>query len=182
MIIRLSDIPAEGLAIDTVLPLEPLNARLQQGESHGILFTTAPRVEITVHKSVSGAETRGKIRSSYRQPCSLCSKELDRDLELDANFVLRPLAEGLEEVGSDELLDDIGVVYYENDRVDLEDMIHETLILSLSIFWQPPRDATGRCTLCHLSFSEVKKTLGAPPEESTARVSLGDLLKKAGLN
>lgn len=180
MKIRISDLPAQGLEVKTTMALEPLNERLKQGENHGILFTQEPQVEIVVTKSSTGAETKGFVRSRYKQPCSRCMVEVDREIELEANFILQPKPEDLMELGEEEI-SDIGIVYFEGEHVDLEDVFQESLILALSIFWSPPSDAKGNCSICSLSEKEIKKKLQAGDSTHAGKVSLGDLFKKAGV-
>lgn len=180
MRISLKEIPPQGLPIDTTISLEALNMRLQEGNSHGIIFTQEPHITLTVFGTADGAQTKGTIRSRYRQPCSLCTDELERDLELSADFYLRPKPEERSEFDEEEYEDDIGIIYYENEEVNLEEVIQESLILSLSIYWQPPRDAKGNCSICTLTFEQVQKKLGTNLEKPE-RVTLGALFKKAGV-
>lgn len=173
MKIRLSDISAEGLHIKDTLSLESLNKRMSEGRESGIVFTMAPDVDIKIVRTADGAETKGSVKSKYRQPCGLCAVEIDKDVEVEANFILRRKSQdaALQELEDDE---DIGIVYYENDTVDLEDVIQESLILTLSLYWHPPEDESGACVRCGKKFeSDSEKKLGS---------NLGTLFKKAGLN
>ena len=183
MKIRIDDLPPTGLTINDTIPLEPLNIRMGEGRYKDIVFTTPPRVEITVTKTQEGgAETRGKISSKYKQGCGRCADMLERDIEVEANFTLlnRPnpepeIVEG-EEVMTQEYLDDVGLIYIEEGAVDLEDMIQETLILALSPFWSPPCNEAGDCDLCGFN---IAKGLAAKGCNDSGKVLFGDLLKKA---
>jgi len=175
MKLRLSDIPPEGLRVSGTLDLDRLNARMAEGRDNEIVFTSPPQVELRVWGSPRGAETKGRIFSRYRQPCSRCLKTLDLDLEVAADFLLKParerdLARGRESA------DDIGVIYFENEPVDIEDQLQENLILALRPFLLPERDSQGRCSAC----GEVCPTQWTVPEPSTPPLSA--LLRKAGVN
>ncbi len=188
MKIRIDDLPPEGLTINDSIPLEPLNARMSEGRYKNIVFITSPKVELTVHKTQEGgAETRGKISSRYKQDCGRCADILERDIEVDANFTLlnRPQEEPQHTESDDdeegetlakEYIDDVGLIYFEGETVDLEDMVQETLILALSPFWSPPCDDKGDCSLCGLN---VSKGFTAGAAADTGKVLFSDLLKKA---
>jgi uncharacterized metal-binding protein YceD (DUF177 family) len=175
MRIRISTISPKGLNVKDSLSLELLNARMNEGRENDIFFTEAPRVDLTVFKTASGAETKGKVKTRFKQPCSRCLDVIERDLEIDTNFILQPLPEDqTREGGSYE--DDVGIIWYEGDRVDLEDAIQEALILSLSLYWRPPVDESGRCTLCGLSLE------AGDDSDCAGSNNLGNLLRRAGIN
>lgn len=179
MKIRLTDIPAAGLPIAEVIPPQALNERLSSGSSHGFEFLQGLDVSLTVYKSANGAETKGRVISRYRQPCARCAEGVERDIELPTNFILQQRPEELEGVDSEEYEDGIGITFYDGEHIDLEDLIEETIILSLSIYWHPEEDAEGKCQLCHKLVRGP--TASATKEKSAAGTSLGDLIKKAGI-
>lgn len=175
MKIRISDISADGLHVSDTIPLEPLNDRMSEGRDHGIRFIEAPVVNLHIRRSGDGAETKGNVKSRYKQPCGMCAKEVEKDVEVEANFIIKKRAseKGQAKESEGEGLDDIGIIYYQGEHVDLEDVIQETLILALSIYWHPPEDEAGSCVRCGLKFEQQKgKELGC---------NLGALLKKAGV-
>ena len=177
MKIRLTDIPKTGLPVTDTLPCQTLNERISSGSDHGIVFTEDLQVSLTVTKSTTGAETKGTVKSRYRQPCSRCAEGLERALELKTNYVLQPrpdLQKGLE---AEEYEDDVGITYYDGEHIDLEDLIQETIILSLSLYWHPGEDREGKCTHCHQQVVNItpKKV------EETKGTKLSDLLTKAGV-
>ena len=179
MKIRLTDIPAAGMPVAEVLPEGALNERLATGSSHGIEFLQGLDVSLTIFKSPSGAETKGRVTSRYRQPCARCADGVERDLELPTNYILQQRPAELRGEITEEYEDDIGITFYDGEHIELDDLIQETIILSLSIYWHPEEDCDGKCEHCHklvrgpISDEQKKKpTVGA---------SLGDLIKKAGL-
>jgi uncharacterized metal-binding protein YceD (DUF177 family) len=178
MKIRISDIPSIGLNINETIPLRPLNERLSQGSDKSIQFLEDPRVQLLLERNTTGATASGSVSSRYIQPCSRCAQELPRDIELRLDFVLseRPghPTHGREATPEEELIDDIGIIYYENDQVDLEDFIQESLILALSLYWHPPEDKKGNCEVCGKHFGDA-------PKKKEGLASLGEILKKAGI-
>jgi uncharacterized metal-binding protein YceD (DUF177 family) len=181
MKVRVSRLPAEGLSVKTSLSLENLNARMNEGRESDILFTEAPAVDLMVTKTTQGAETKGRVTCKYRQPCSRCDEGIEKALDIEANFILqaRPAPGERDTSKSEEdYEDDIGISFFEGDQVDLEDLIQQALILPLSLYWHPPCDKKGNCTHCG-KLCEKPEASEAPTLET---ISLGDLLKKAGVS
>lgn len=179
MKIRLTDIPAAGLEVKESVPPDALNERLDTGNSHGIRFTAALEVALIVHKSPNGAETRGTVTSTYRQPCARCADGVERKLSVETNYLLQQRPEVLRGHESEEYEDDIGITFYDGEHIDLDDLIQESIILSLSIYWHPDEDATGKCSHCKRNVQQGKSN-EAPA--ATKGIALNDLLKKAGIN
>ena len=188
MKIRIDDLPPEGLSVNDTIPLEPLNKRMSEGRYKDIVFITAPKVELSVRKTQEGgAETFGKISSRYKQACGRCADMLEKDIEVEANFTLlnRPPPDSRkvskeddedDEIFVEETFDDVGLIYFDDSTVDLEDMIQETLILALSPFWSPPCDKAGNCELCGFN---IDKGIAGNGGTDTGKVLFSDLLKKA---
>lgn len=176
MKIRISDIPHTGLTIEDKLALEPMNERMAQGRGQDIRFTVAPEVSLIVTKTMTGAELRGTIRTRIAQQCSRCCEPVERQIEVPIDTILQAkdgdLAGNPDSSGQEE---DIGVLYYEGDHVDLEELLQESIILTLSLYWSPECDAKGNCSLCFKGLPVIEE---AP---ASAKNSLGSLLKKVGL-
>jgi uncharacterized metal-binding protein YceD (DUF177 family) len=177
MKIRLSDIPKTGLPVTETLPRQILNERISGGSDHGIVFTEDLHVNLIVTKSTSGAETKGSVTSRYLQPCSRCAEGLERALELKTNYILQPRPEVIKGNEEEQYEDDVGITYYDGEHIDLDDLIQETIILSLSLYWHPGEDREGKCTHCHQQVVNItpKKV------EATKGTKLSDLLNKAGV-
>ena len=178
MKVQVSDLPVEGLKINDTIPLDSLNARMAEGRYKDIVFLVPPKVDISVTPTqAGGAETKGVVRSKYRQPCGRCLESLERDVEVECNFTLiqRPEPEvGVtEEILDEAFIDDVGLVYFDGDQIDLEDLIQETLILSLSLFWSPPVKENGDCELCAFNISK-----NANSKKGNDKIKLGDLFKQ----
>lgn len=178
MKIRISDIPHTGLKVNDTLPLEALNARMAQGRLGDIVFTEAPKVDLTISHIENGAETKGTVSTKYRRQCARCLEDLDRSLTIEANFTLhqKPAADEIEKNEVEFFADDVGITYFEGENIDLEDLIQEALILPLTLYWAPECDAKGNCSVCGINRSKFESR-----DEPTG-TNLGNLMKKAGLN
>lgn len=179
MKVRISDIPHTGLKVSDILPLDALNARMSTGRGNDIVFTVAPQVDLLINKTQSGAETKGLVKTKYRQQCARCLEDFEKPLEISADLTLhhKPSALELPENVEATFTDDVGIAYFEGDSIDLEDILQEMLILSLSLYWAPECDKEGKCSWCGLNRSRFEKQ-----EDSPGKNSLGALFKKAGLS
>ena len=177
MYVRISDISPTGLLIKENLSLESLNKRLKSNsrEDDEILFTEAPYVQIRVLKTSFGAETKGSVRAKFTQSCSLCLLKIERMIEIPADFILREKRFDKSGKPLEDYEDDVGVFHYVGDTVNIEEIIQESLILSLNLFWHPPIDESGNCTHCKLSMSTPNPTA----EKSEKKGALGSLLEVA---
>lgn len=130
-------------------------------------------------KTPQGAETRGSVNARYRQPCSRCIEGIERDIAIEANLIFKAkpadLANRPPGEEDEDYIDDVGISYFEGEHIDLESILQETLILSLSIYWHPPVDRTGKCTVCSLFYNDTSLGKGSPERRTT----LGELMQAA---
>lgn len=170
MKIRVSDLTSRGLKLSEKMDLTALNSRMSEGKGNEIVFLTAPDVELDLRPVIGGTSLSGKLKTSYQQPCARCSKDLEYPLDLELNYLLKPLKNQSESDADDE-----SVVFYEGEQFDLEDLLQECIILALDPFQSPPCLNNGDCSLC--GFNLNKYCDDSEPENNSA--NLGDLLKKA---
>ncbi|MDC0358498.1 DUF177 domain-containing protein [Oligoflexia bacterium] len=138
MLIRLTDIPHDGLKINDTISLSALNTRMTEGRNNDIEFVEAPSVTVTVFTRKNGAEVAGVVRSKYIQPCPRCLEPTPCSLEKDFNLILKqkPKANPRQSSATEEesWVDDVGITYFTGEHIDLEELVQETLILSISPF------------------------------------------------
>ena len=170
MKVRLTDIPSEGLNIKDTIPLSALNDRMDEGPGNDIHFLTDPQVELSVTPQKGGFEILGSIGSRYRQPCARCLEEVEHPIDIDLNLFLKPKDLATPRSNKEEALDndDIGIHYFTGEHIDLEDLIQETLILSLNPFNSDHQDCPGL-------------ELISKEEEEGSKNTLKDLFKRAGI-
>lgn len=175
MRVRISDIPAKGLNVKDTISLERLNQRMTEGRGNDIEFIAAPEVEFTIFPLGNGGDLKGEISALVRQPCSRCLKVVERKLKVELSFALKPKPDPrYEEVlESDSYVDDVGLIYFDGEHVELEETLQESLILTLSPFWHPDTDKNGACCGCGEKVKDLIE-IGAP-----GKVTLGELMKGA---
>jgi len=158
------------------MDLPALRKLVQGDEERGkaFNFTVPPEVDITIHRSSHGGLAKGQISGRYSQPCAFCDDQVERDFSLDADFLMRERPQGVSE-DDENYQDDVGVYHFSGDQVDLEPILQEVVILSLSLYWHPPIDTGGQCTLFRREIG--KDDTGEKPSTQ----SFGDILKQAGI-
>jgi hypothetical protein len=198
MKVRIADIPPQGLPISATMSLEALNTRMNEARNNDIVFTSAPKVTLTIFKALGGAESKGTVKTTYRRPCGLCLDELDRELTIKADFIIkdkpptkrpRELERATKNTGATkekesepilddgEFADDVGIFFYEGDNFELEGPLQELLILALPAFWHPHREkVSGNCSHCGKNPCPERE----PEAEPLGK--LGEIFKKVGLN
>ncbi len=169
MKVRISDLPAQGLQISDTISVANLNKRMQEGRNNDIIFLNDPQVDIIVTPRIGGAEVSGRVNALYKQPCALCAEELEQKLNVTVEVELKP-----RQVGAEELDDDVGILIYTGEHVDLEAYLQEALILKLTPYLQPERDEDDKCRLCGKACLQA-----APAPIVTGGISLGELIKTA---
>lgn len=173
MKIRVTDLPPSGATIESDLSVENLNARMNEAKGNDIRFLSAPQLSLHLRPEKGGVEVRGTVDSSYAQPCSRCLEEVRTPLHSDIQLTLKPKQSrpGVDRMTtSAEWADDVGIVYFDGEHIDLEDVIQECLILSLSPFGPEHDNCLGVPKHRSDNQSEEKPT------------TLSDLLKRAGVN
>jgi uncharacterized metal-binding protein YceD (DUF177 family) len=177
LLIRISDIPARGLKIDTELPLEAFKARLSEGRPHSFIFAKPPQITVEVTQSGLTATVKGSITTTYTQPCSACIEEVTRTVTEPVDFLLSPRPDDESNRALEgECDDDVGLSFYDGDHFDLEPLLQEVIILSLAPTWHPPRDAKGICS--HCGICPQKYSVGEE-EAAKAKTTLGALIRDA---
>lgn len=171
MKIRVSTLTPEGLTINDTIPLTPLNERMDEGSNNDIYFLNDPEVNIRIWSSARGAETEGTVRARYRQPCGRCLKEIEQLLEVPVNYIVK--AASPEQKVKD--LDALGILYYQGEHIDLEEILQESLILALNPYASPPINDEGNCSICELNPENHLQI------KNTSKNTLGDLLKNIHL-
>ena len=165
MKIRINDLPEKGLNAAEIIDQKGINVRLQDPENNQFQFIVPLSCTVTATPlGKAGAQIKGTVESKYTQGCSLCLENVPRDLHHTFEFQLRKKREG------EMVEDDVGIFYFAGDNVELDSIIEEEIILSLSIFWHPEFESK-KCSVC----KKDKSTLGV--QETDDKPTLGDLLK-----
>ncbi len=169
LLIRVSDVPQRGLPLLGSLSKERLNARLALAEGNDITMLTDSPFELLVTRQLGGGEVHGHVHITFQQGCARCLKNVEQKRQVAVRYLLKEQSEG--DAAETPLVDDVGVHCYTQDKVDLENLLQEEIILSMDPYFSPAIDERGKCELCGDSCGDECR----PPERRT----LGDLLGAA---
>jgi uncharacterized metal-binding protein YceD (DUF177 family) len=181
MRILVTTIPFTGMKIDAPISLEALNSRLREGSGEEpVVFEEAPLADLTLTRTHGGVMVKGVISGRCRQGCATCGDTVPHEITARIDWILQTTSD---RAAPDDEIDDPGVIVYEGEHVDLEEPLQEALILQISPFWHPPRDAYERCLHCTRDCSErlwrSQEAGSNTPSSPEGGVSLANLLQGA---
>jgi len=169
--IALSGIPGTGRQFEGQVELTALNARLAAAPNNEILFTEPPKIDVMVIPRGTGATISGIVKGRYERPCRLCLEPVIEHVEILVDLFAKPLLakDSRALVYNGELgTNEEGVIYIQDQTVDLQDYLEESLIVALPFFSQDHEGCKGLDT-------KVIEASKAP------KSTLGDILKSAGI-
>lgn len=137
--------PADNFAV--------LNTMIQSGECE---FTDQIHVQLRLYRIRDMIEVEGTLTSSTRVPCSRCLNRYE--VPLKAEFALtytRELPDGQAEV-VDLREEDIGLIVFHGDEIDLRDGIQEQAILALPFRPICRENCKGLCPQCGADLNRGK--------------------------
>jgi uncharacterized protein len=171
MVIRISDIPPEGLTLEFDDKLDLFD----QGAA-----TTAFHAKLGVKPMAGGTlHVTGKIQAAPALECSRCLENFifSVDTELDVELVpVKALGGGAEhELGGGEL----DTEFYEGEELKPVDLVKEQVLISLPMVPLHSPECKGLCAVCgaDLNKTECGHRRNAPGDFG-AFSALKDLLKK----
>jgi uncharacterized protein len=118
----------------------------------------------------------GRVATTLEVSCSRCLDPFT--VAVDAPFDLRyqPLAPNAVEVEREIGSDDLDTAYYENDEIDLEQLMQEQFILALPMKPLCKDDCRGLCATCGTNLN--KATCDCSPQWEDPRLAGLKALKK----
>jgi len=152
MFIRIEQIKEEGLALDfeekpEVFPV--LSEMIHQGECE---FTAPIKIALRAIRIDDMIEFRGEIDTLVRLPCGRCLEEYETPLKSRFDLTYGHQIPGIQE---DEELDEVeisaeemGLIYFEGETINLQDGIQEQIIMAFPIRALCKENCKGLCSNC----------------------------------
>jgi len=137
MMIRVSELPEEGLSIDeTALAVSPYADPAWQLD----------RLQLQVDRDGDEVDVRGRIRVSVPQLCGRCTEGFTSRVtaDVDLRFAPKPARVDDAELGRDDLDTD----FYVDDQIDLDRLIETETTLALSMKPLCDPGCRGLCPVC----------------------------------
>ncbi|MBI1848013.1 MAG: DUF177 domain-containing protein [Candidatus Rokubacteria bacterium] len=162
MIIRVSDIPDEGLAIEDATRFPARTGAASRLEA----------VRLHIGRDGEDVVVQGEVTASASLQCSRCleSFPLEVRASVDARLAPRPPVGAAVELGPD----DLDVDFYEHDQVDLGALVDTETILALPMKALCREDCRGLCPACGSNRNLVRCACDTRPPDPRLAV-LSDL-------
>jgi uncharacterized protein len=144
MRLKISDIPDEGLELETDLPIV-----IQEGGS-----SESAHVVIRIVKKGLKVLAEGSLRMKVSQRCSRCLK----GMSVPVNTTFRDEYTSDQEIGKEDEQEltgrEMDLGYYSNDELDVSEMIKEQVLLALPMKPLCGPDCKGLCPRCGKDLNE----------------------------
>jgi uncharacterized protein len=144
MIISLLRLPAEGLPFTHQYQAGELDAREFEYE-----LKQPPLATGRVDRVGIDMRVRGEIKAELATPCDRCLQAVTIPVEIPFDLLYTPEDPGAGRVGETELqARDLDFALYQNDQIDLDELVLEQLELSLPTRVLCREDCQGLCPQC----------------------------------
>lgn len=158
MEIRITDLPVNGLELKAQgLSLENLKARYGENPKDGVTFPAAPIFSGKVVPCHGGAILTGELKFEFNQPCSVCTDGLKNTKTIEVNIMFRQRPDG-SDPASEEFEDDLGLTYFEGDKISVDESLYTEIIVNIPIVNRPEETECGDCTICGKTFAKLVPT------------------------
>ncbi len=171
MVIKINDIPPEGLTLELAQRLDLFD----EGKD-----TTAFTAVFSL-KPAGGARIRvtGRVKAEPALDCSRCLKSFAFTIDTEVNFDFAPLsslgANPEHELDRGEL----DTEFYEGDEIDMVSVAKEHLLLAIPMVSLHSPDCKGLCPVCGTNLNDAECTCRKDARDEFNKFSkLKDLFKK----
>ncbi len=167
MFIRIEQIKEEGLALEfeekpEILPV--LSEMIDRGECE---FVAPLKTALRAIRIGDMIEVKGEINTFIRLPCGRCLKAYETPLKsrFDLTYVRRiPGAQEDEEQEEVEIrAEEMGLMYFQGEEINLQDGIQEQVIIALPIKALCRENCKGLCSSCGNDLNEGDCGCDRPP-------------------
>lgn len=169
MLIVLTHLPADGLKFEHQYQADELDLA-----QHEFSFQEPPLIQGRV--TTLGQETRvnGKITATLEAVCDRCLESVKLPIEQEFDLFYLPDDSQAESKGEKELLErDLDFSFYQDERIDIDELVLEQLELSLPTRILCQEDCRGLCSQCGTNLNN--ETCQCQPEVDPRWQALKDL-------
>ena len=169
MIIQLDQIKDHGLTCQYQLAPHDLPDASAWEEAGDFKLQRPIHVEVTLNRIAGLIEVKGRISTTIDSSCGRCLKDFTFELDepFDLTFTNEPLTvhdDGVDDEEGVELsAEDLGLIPFAGDSIDLSEAIGEQFFLALPVRPLCSGGCQGLCPYCGIDLNE-KKCHCAPPD------------------
>lgn len=167
MIISLVRLPTDGLKFEHRYTADGADKLDLAGRDFELesLDENGPLAEVTGRVDRVGVDMRlrGRIVAALRRPCDRCLATIALPMDLPFDLIYTPVEAGRGRSGEIELHEeDLGLSVYENDEIDLDQLVIEQLELSLPTRLLCRDECRGLCPSCGVDLNNEECDCKAP--------------------
>ncbi|MFA7535267.1 MAG: DUF177 domain-containing protein [Desulfuromonadales bacterium] len=156
MRIRIDDIKENGLTLDFLEDVENFPGLSEAGAVEGFVAPLSIHLRvIRVHELI---EVEGKIETSIRLFCSRCLESFESFLAIPFSLAYaRELPEAAADSEEDEVelsAEDLGLIPFQGEEIDLRDGIREQILMSLPLQPLCNMECRGLCPQCGIDLNQ----------------------------
>ncbi len=157
MLIRVEEIKPEGLIFDLEESPEVFPALIEMNEDGNVLFENPVQIHLRVFRVQQMVEVEGRVSTEATFSCSRCLNKFRFIIEEEfACTFARQLPEVYDEDNEEEELqaEDLGLVLYQGDHIDLTEEIQEQVIMGLPVQPLCSETCKGLCPKCGVDLNQ----------------------------
>jgi len=160
MLLKIQDIPPEGLDIDERIPAGglPLGSDVSLEGELEVHLHAAPVKGLTL--------LSGTLKGTVRMQCRRCLQDVFQRIETSFHAEYAPLAFMDKEEEVQLALQDMDLDFYEGDTLDLDDLFREQVLLALPYTVLCRSDCRGLCPTCGQNLNAGSCRCAPPAWES----------------
>ncbi|HKS27985.1 MAG TPA: DUF177 domain-containing protein [Pyrinomonadaceae bacterium] len=119
-------------------------------------LTEPPQVTGRINRSGHEVRLRGQITARAEVDCDRCLKQVTVPVEADFDVTYVPASDYVEQQGAAELQEeDLGVSVYENETIDVDELVREQVLLAIPARALCTEDCKGLCPVCGANRNEA---------------------------
>ena len=157
MLIRVEEIKPEGLVLDLEELPEAFPALIEMNEDGNARFQGPIQIHLRIFRVQQMVEVEGRVSTMATFSCSRCLAKFDFPIEEEfACTFTRQLPEVYDEDNEEAELqaEDLGLILYEGDHIDLTEEIQEQVIMGLPVQPLCSEDCKGLCPTCGVDLNQ----------------------------
>jgi uncharacterized protein len=158
MYLRIEQIKEEGLSLEFEEKYEMFPVLTEMVDKGDCKFMTPIKTALRAIRISDMIDIKGEINTSVCLPCGRCLQEYETPLKsrFELTYVQRiPEAQENEEQEEIEIsAEDMGLVYFQGEEINLQDGIQEQVVLAFPIKAICKEDCKGLCASCGKDLNE----------------------------
>lgn len=166
MFIEVNKIPPEGLEIDRVLQIQPV--QLGSGEQAKV---GDARLTGTLRRSGSDLEFRGRVEAGVSLICSRCLEPFRQPVEEPCHRIFRAGPLGRPESEHALVEEDLALTPFDGVRINLEEMAREQIYLAVPLKPLCQESCRGLCPTCGAELNSAPCDCPETRQEAEALTS-----------